>query len=242
MKSKHLMLTAVLIAGLILTGCGGHAKSNKQSQSSSSASSSQQVKRPEQAASDQANMKPYKVPSSEKANQNYQKSGLLSYPGQFAYDQAGTKLTLAQNKPLNQQTASQGLSYQVTDAKRFSNSAKTKRAMQMAQQAFNIGQLPNPYQTLQVKFTVKNALSHAVKIDGIQSIRLNDSRTISSNGISDPSAGQTINANSARTFSAMVLVGPTTFKVRQLQVKFSGSFNNSGQPVAKAPAAITVNL
>lgn len=242
MLRKHLMLTAILAAGLILTGCSGQAKSSGRSSSNSQNSSSQQVKTPAKSASDQANMKPYSVPNTEKHNRRYQKSGLLTLPGQFAYDQAGTKLTLFQNKRLNQQTASPGIRYQITNAKRFKNNAKTKRAMQMAQQAFNIGQIPNPYQTLQVKFTVKNAADHAVKIDGIQKISLNGSTTVASNGISDPSAGQVINKHSTRTFSAMILVGPASFKVHQLDVKFSGSFNDSGQPVSKAPATITIKL
>lgn len=241
MLSKRL-ITVILTAGLILTGCGNQAKSNQQSHSKSENSSSQQVKKPEKAASDQATMKPYKVPTSEKNNRHYQKSGLLSLPGQFAYDKVGTKLTLCQNKHLNQQSASQGLSYQITNAKRFNNRAKTKQALQMAQQAFNIGNIPNPYQTLQIKFTVKNDTSHAVKIDGIQKISLNSSRTISANGISDPSAGQTINANSNRAFAAMILVGPTSFKISQFSVHFSGSFNDSGQPISKSPAPITVTL
>lgn len=241
MSNKRLMLTTILAIGVILAGCGSQAKSNKQSQASTS-SSSQQVKTPEKSASEQATMKPYKVPSSEKNNRNYQKSGLLSFPGQFAYDQAGTKLTLSQNKQLNQQTASRGISYQITDVKRFNNNAKTKRAMQMAQQAFNVGQIPNPYQTLQIKFSVKNTTAQSVKIDGIQKISLNGSRSIAANGISDPSAGQVINKNSARTFSAMILVGPASFKVTQLTVQFSGSFNDSGQAVAKAPTAVVVKL
>lgn len=242
MTRKPFILTTILTAGLILSGCGSQVKSHQTTHSSSQASSSQQVQTPAKSASDQANMKPYKVPSSEKDNHNYQKSGLLSFPGQFAYDQAGTKLTLSQNKRLSQQTASQGISYQITDVKRFNNNAKTKRAMQMAQQAFNIGQIPNPYQTLQIKFTVKNTSGHAVKIDGIQKVSLNSSRTIAANGISDSSAGQVINKNSSRTFSGMILVGPADFKVSQLSVKFSGSFNNSGQQVATSPAALTVRL
>lgn len=242
MSHKHLMLTAILTIGMILVGCGSQAKSNKTAKSGSQTSSSQQVKTPEKSVSDQATMKPYKVPRSEKSSHNYQKSGLLSFPGQFAYDQAGTKLTLSQNKRLNQQTASQGISYQVTDVKRFNNNAKTKRAMQMAQQAFNIGQIPNPYQTLQIKFTVKNTSDHPVKIDGIQRVTLNGSRTIASNGISDPSAGQVLNKNSAKTFSGMILIGPTNFKVNQINVKFSGSFNDSGQLVSKSPAALIIKL
>lgn len=226
----------------MLTGCGGQAKSSDHSSSNPQSSSSQQVKTPEKSASDQATMKPYNVPNTEKHNRHYQKSGMLTLPGQFAYDQAGTKLTLFQNKRLNQQTASPGIRYQITDAKRFKNNAKTKRAMQMAQQAFNIGQIPNPYQTLQIKFTVKNTTNHAVKIDGIQRISLNGSRTVASNGISDPSAGQLIQKRSARTFSAMILVGPTSSKIHQLDVKFSGSFNDSGQPVSKAPTAITIKF
>ncbi|MCH5461176.1 hypothetical protein HC026_01700 [Lactobacillus sp. LC28-10] len=242
MLNKRLMLTTILVVSFILTGCNGQGKSNHQAQSNSTSSSSQQVKTPEKSASDQATMKPYKVPSAEKNNRNYRKSGLLSFPGQFAYDQAGTKLTLSQNKRLNQKTTSQGINYQITDIKRFKNNAKTKRALQMAQQAFNIGQIPNPYQTLQIKFNVKNTSSHAVKIDGIQKISLNGSRSVAANGISDPSAGQVINKNSTRTFSAMILVGPTSFKVGQVSVQFSGSFNDSGQSVAKAPAPIIVNL
>ena len=242
MPSKRLILTVILTTGLILTGCGNQAKSNQPSRSNSDSSSSQQVKKPEKAASDQATMKPYEVPNSEKNNRHYQKSGLLSFPGQFAYDKVGTKLILSQNKHLDQRATRQGLSYQITDAKRFNNNAKTKQALQMAQQAFNIGNIPNPYQTLQIKFTVKNDTDHAVKIDGIQKISLNASRTISANGISDPSAGQTIKPNHTQTFSAMILVGPTNFKLNQFSVHFSGSFNDSGQPITKAPAVITVKL
>lgn len=242
MPTKRLMLTIILTAGLVLTGCGNQAKSNQQTHSNSENSSSQQVKKPEKAASDQANMKPYHVSNSEKNNQHYQKSGLLTLPGQFAYDKVGTKLTLSQNKHLDQRSTSQGLSYQINNAKRFTNQAKTKQALQMAQQAFNIGNVPNPYQTLQIKFTVTNDTNHAVKIDGIQKVSLNGSRTISANGISDPSAGQTINSNHKRTFFAMILVGPTNFKITQFSVHFSGSFNDSGQPISKAPAAMTVKL
>jgi len=242
MSDKHFMLTVILTASLILTGCGSQAKTNKQAQSSSVSSSSQSAKTPERSASDQATMKPYQVPSSEKNDQNYQKSGLLSVPGQFAYDQAGTKLTLAQNKPQNQQTANRGITYHITDTKRFNNNAKTKRAVQMAQQAFNVGQLPNPYQTLQVKFTVNNSSENSVKIDGIQKVSLNGSKPYSSTGISDPSAGQVIHKNQTRTFSAMILAGPTSFKINQLRIQFSGSFNQSGQPVSKTPAAIQIDL
>ncbi|MFC6253499.1 hypothetical protein ACFP1H_02625 [Secundilactobacillus hailunensis] len=242
MSDKHFMLTVILAAGLILTGCGSQAKTNQHTQSSSASSSSQSTKTPERSASDQATMKPYKVPSSEKDNQNYQKSGLLSIPGQFAYDQAGTKLTLAQNKHQNQQTASRGIAYHIITTKRFNNNAKTKRAIQMAQQAFNVGQLPNPYQTLQIKFTVNNSSENAVKIDGVQKISLNGSKPITSTGISDPSAGQVIHKNQTRTFSAMILVGPTSFKVNRLSIQFSGSFNQSGQQVSKTPAAIQIVL
>ncbi|MTV81333.1 hypothetical protein [Secundilactobacillus folii] len=243
MTNKHLTLTLILIAGLALSGCGSHAATAHRSATSSAASStSESQKTPAKSASDQATMKPYQVPKSEKQNRDYRRSGLLTLPGQFAYDKVGTKLTLSQNVTQKHQTASNGIVYRVTDVKRYRNNAKTQRALSMAEQAFNVAKIPNPYQTIQIKFRVKNQSSRAIKIDGITHATINASRNIESDGLSDPSAGATIKAGQTRAFSAMILAGPTSFKVSQLQIKFSGGFNDAGQTVIAAPKAIGIQL
>lgn len=242
MKRQHLTLTAVIIAGLLLTACGGHATSQKQSSNNSENSTSETKQSSTKSAAEKATMKPYQVPKSEKAKQSYQRSGLLTIPGQFSYDKAGTKLTLSENVPTHRTATSKGLVYQVTDVKRITNNAKTHRALSMAEQAFNISDIPNPYQTVQLKFKVKNNSSQPVKIDGIKAVTLNGSRTISSNGLNDQSAGQTIGQSQTRAFSAMILTGPTSFKINSLSVKFSGSFDESGASVSAAPETINLKL
>lgn len=246
MKRQKTVLVSLLLAGVILTGCGSStgSKSSKSANSTTTSSSTQTSHQtPESAANQQATMKPYSVPKSDRQSRNYQKSGVLSLPGQFSYDRVGTKLQLVQNHRYNQQTSTTGLRYRVTKIKTINNTAKTAAAKSMAAQAFNLQQIPNPYRTVQLTFSVTNSRDETVKIDGIKQVTLNHKGTVTSaSGLSDASAGQSLNANQTRTFTAMILAGPADYRVTQLSVAFSGSYSTSGDALAKAPSALTLSL
>lgn len=240
MPKRAILITAILL-NLTLAGCQSHKQSSVTSATSTTSSTSS-TKTPEKAASDQANMKPYQVPKAEKEKHQYQKSGVLRLPGQFSYDQAGTKLTLKSTDALTRKTSRQLLSYRLTRVKQITNHAKTQKAKQMAEQAFNLAKLPNPYQTIQLTFTVRNQRSKPVAIDGIKKIKLNQSLINTGNSLSDASAGQVIGAHQSKQFTAMILVGPTNVKVKTMTVQFSGAYSQSGQQLSAAPTAISITL
>ncbi|WP_054701123.1 hypothetical protein [Secundilactobacillus odoratitofui] len=133
MPKRAILITAIFLS-LTLAGCQSHKQSSVTSATSTTSSTSS-TKTPEKAASDQANMKPYQVPKAEKEKHQYQKSGVLRLPGQFSYDQAGTKLTLKSTDALTRKTSRQLLSYRLTRVKQITNHAKTQKAKQMAEQA-----------------------------------------------------------------------------------------------------------
>lgn len=242
-----LAVLALVLAGCQQTSTKSHATSSSSQTTESSQSS---VKKAESAASASsssnttaATMKNYQVPASEKQKSTYVKSGLLTIPGEFSYDKAGTKLTLKKKQATNRKTTSTGLTYQMVSTKVITNNAKTKQAKQMAEQAFNIATIPNPYQTIQLNFKITNQLDQAVRTDGINKVVFNGTNTASgASGLSDSSAGQTIQAHQTRTFHAMILTGTADTTVSKLAIHFSGSFSASGEKRASAPKTLTVKL
>ena len=246
MKRPKTALVSLLLIGVILTGCGSStgSKSSKSANSTATSSSSTTSRKtPESAANQQATMKPYNVPKADRQSQQYQKSGVLSLPGEFSYDRVGTKLQLVQKHTYKQQTSTTGLRYRVTTIKTIKNTAKTAAAKSMAAQAFNIQHIPNPYRTVQLTFNVTNSRNQTVKIDGIKQITINNKGTVTSaSGLSDASAGQSVGAHQTKTFTAMVLAGPADYRVTHLSVAFSGSYSTSGDALSKAPSALALSL
>lgn len=239
MKPKY-VLPIILLTGLTLAGCHHTTQDHPKINHGETESSRQNSNRPEAA---QATVKPYHVPKSEAKQSNYKKSGLLRLPGQFSYDQVGTKLTLQQSKKAAYQTSKDGITYRIQQIKQFKNQANTEQSKSMAQQAFNIAAMPNPYKTLQLKVTISNRTSKLVKLNGVSGFIYNGTRKISpSSGISDPTAGQSLSAGQTKTSSIMILVGPAKTTLDSFSVQFSGTYNASGKQLTRQPSPISVKL
>ncbi|ANZ61833.1 hypothetical protein [Secundilactobacillus paracollinoides] len=247
---NHLWVAGLAVIAISLAGCQQSTKSQATSSGSQSSQASQSsTKKAESAASASssnntvATMKNYQVPASEKQKKSYVKSGLLTIPGEFSYDKAGTKLTLKKKQNSTRKTASTGLSYQMISTKMITNSAKTSAAKQMAEQAFNVTTIANPYQTIQINFKINNQLDQDVRTDGINKVVFNGTNTATSaSGLSDSSAGQTIKAHQTRTFHAMVLTGTADTTVTKLAIQFSGSFSANGEKRSSSPKTLDVAL
>lgn len=229
-----------LFTGFVLAACQQpHHPKSSSTASSEPSSSSENPNQPEK----KATMKNYTVPATDKRNPHYQKSGLLQLPGEFSYDKVGTKLTLKTTRKGRYQVHSKGLQITFTQVKVISNQAKTDQALAMAKQALSMPELPNPYQTIQLKFTVKNYRHRAVLTDGIKGIKLNSGASVTTaSGLNDPSAGQLIPANGQRTFSAMAFAGPKGTTTTPLTIQFSGSFTTAGQPLSPHPDPLEFRL
>lgn len=237
--NRYLTLMSLLVMGFSLTACTS-TQSTSTSKTTPTESASSSVPKP---PADKANIKPYQVPTDDRRNPNYQKSGLLRLPGQFSYDTAGTKLTLKKTQTLSKKTHSNGFEVTVTGIKVIDNQAKTSQAKQMAQQAFSLAKLPNHYRTIQLKFKMTNLRRQTVLTDGVKNVTVNGSSQVSSvGGLSDASAGKPIAAKQSHTFTAMILAGQPQTQVSQLTIHFSGSFSLNGTPLSPAPAPINLSL
>ncbi|PWG00693.1 hypothetical protein [Levilactobacillus bambusae] len=234
-KKSILFVSAIVL--ITLSGCSTSSNQGKKADTDPNFNANQSATNVALSTTSSSISSTSFTPSRTETNRkNYVQPSQLFHPGEFTYDQVGTRQQLLKMRTKHHKIQSGPLSYTITRVRVIKNHAVNQPALNYAEQQFNAKPLARTYYTVQLSFLVQNHSSQDLVLGGVKQLKLSNGVTLAPNQqLSDRSAGRIIRSHKSLTTSALGLLGSQTNpKITSATIRFNPAFHHQRASTPKS--------